>query len=245
MDQFAILIATERDQRMALKSILLALFLLLNSEALSAQPVRHDQPLPEFMGQAVTVVQPKLDADGFFPAGPASVCVEFVPQKQCYTAPKDFGRDPKVTVVQLKKGVPALFFRAAGGGVSGFPIHFALLRPGETKNLEDSLDISVSDQSQHAFWNEPAISTAPIFVTADYVWGPEEGHHVAHRYIISTYVFGLSREVDRYYLQDQYMTVQKYDLDAKTDILASEKQQILVRLRRVKAETERRKGSPR
>ena len=230
---------------MALKSILLALLLFLDSDALSAQPVFHDQPLPEFMGRAVTVVESKLDADGFFPEGPASVCVEFVPQRQCYTAPKTFGRNPKVAVVQLEKGVPALFFSAAGGGVSGFPIHFALLRPGETKNLEDCLDISVSNQSQHAFWNDPAISTAPIFVTADFVWGPEEGHDVEHRYIISTYVFGLSREVNRYFLQDRYMTVHKYDLDAKIDILASERQEILARLRRVKAETERRKGAPR
>ena len=148
-------------------------------------------------------------------------------------------------MIQLEQGVPALFFSAAGGGVSGFPIHFALLRPGERNDLEDNLDISVSNQSQYAFWNDPAISTAPTFVTADFVWGPEESHYVEHRYIVSTCVFGLSREVDRYYLQDRYMTVQKYDLDAKTDILASEKQEILARLRRVKAETERRKGTPR
>jgi hypothetical protein len=41
------------------------------------------------------------------------------------------------------------------------------------------------------------------------------------------------------------MTVHKYVLDAKTDVLASEKQEILARLRRVKAETERRQGTPR
>ncbi len=230
---------------MELKSILLALFLFLDSEALSAQPGLHDQPLREFMGRAVTVVQPKLDADGFFPEGSASVCVEFVPQRQCYTAPKNFGRNLKLTVVQLEKGVPAIFFSAASGGVSGFSIHFALLRPGETKNLEDSLDISVSNQSQYAFWNYPTISSAPIFVTADFVWGPEESHYVEHRYIISTYLFGLSREIDRYYLQDRYMTVNKYDLHARADILASEKQEILTRLRRVKAETERQRRTRR
>ena len=40
------------------------------------------------------------------------------------------------------------------------------------------------------------------------------------------------------------MTVRKYDLDAN-DILASEKQDILARLARVKAETEREKRTPR
>ena len=44
---------------MVLKSIFLALFLFLDLEALNAQPVLPDQPLPEFMGQAVTVLQPK------------------------------------------------------------------------------------------------------------------------------------------------------------------------------------------
>ena len=41
-----------------------------------------------------------------------------------------------------------------------------------------------------------------------------------------------------YYLEDRYMTIHKYDLDADANILASEKQEILARLRRVKAETE-------
>jgi hypothetical protein len=42
-----------------------------------------------------------------------------------------------------------------------------------------------------------------------------------------------------YYLEDQYMTVRKYDLDANADILAAEKQEITARLKRVKAERER------
>jgi len=230
---------------MALKSTLLTLFLFLASEGLNAQPALHDQHLPSFMGRAVSVVEPKLDPDGFFPEGPASVCVEFLPQRQCYTAPKDFGRNPAVTVVQLEKNAPALFFSAVSGGVSGFEIHFALLQPGRAKDLEDILNVSVSNQSQHAFWNDPSISTTPIFVTADFIQGPEESHYSEHRYMISAYVFGLSREIDRYYLQDRYMTVQKYDLDAKVDILASEKQEILARLRRIKSETERRQGKPR
>jgi hypothetical protein len=42
-----------------------------------------------------------------------------------------------------------------------------------------------------------------------------------------------------YYLDDRYMTSRKYDLDdKKTDILGSEKQEILTRLRRAKAVSE-------
>ena len=37
-----------------------------------------------------------------------------------------------------------------------------------------------------------------------------------------------------YYLEDRYMTARKYDLDANVDILASEKREILARLRRLR-----------
>ena len=122
------------------------------------------------MGRDITIVEPELDDDGFFPKGPASVCVEG-PQRQCYTAPKDFARVPTVTVVQMEKDAPALLFSAASGEISGWQIHFALLGIGTGKNLENLLrsDLSVSNQSQHAFWTDPTISKAAIFVTADYV----------------------------------------------------------------------------
>jgi len=85
-----------------------------------------------------------------------------------------------------------------------------------------------------------SISDAQIFVMANYVWGPDEAHYDNHRYIISAYVRKPSSILDDlyYYLEDRYMTVHKYDLDANADILGSEKQEILARLRRVKAETE-------
>ena len=68
--------------------------------------------------------------------------------------------------------------------------------------------MEVSNQSQHAFWTEPAISGAPIFVTADYVWGPDESHYSEHRYTISSYSLQSSTEVDDryYYLEDRKKT---------------------------------------
>jgi hypothetical protein len=193
------------------------------------------QPLPKFMGRQVTILEPKHLDD--FPLGPASVCLEG-PLRQCYTAPQGFGNNPTVAIVQLQKDVPAILFSAETGGNSGSEIHFALLRPGTGKDLEDlfAADASVSNQSQHAFWTDSEVSPAPIFLTAEYVYGPGEGHYGAHRYVVSSYVLGSSMADQRlYYLQDRYMTVRKYDLDAKADVLASEKPTTLSRLRRVKA----------
>ena len=205
------------------------------------------QGLPKFMGREVTITEPELVDE--FPKGPASICVEGPPQRQCYTAPKDYGRDPNVALVRIKNDVPALLFSAASGGVSGFSIHFALLHPGTGKDLENLFlsDLSVSNQSQHAFWTEPTISDAPIFLTAEYSFGPDEGHYGEHRYLVSAYVLRPSSMIDGtyYWLEDQYLTIRKYDLDANADILTSEKQEILARLARVKAETERQKRTPR
>jgi hypothetical protein len=194
------------------------------------------QTLPKFMGREVKVIKPERE-DDFFPKGPASVCIEAPPQQQCYTAPKEFGNSPTVALVQLDKDTPALFFSAASGGISGWQVHFALLRPATGKDLWDSFpDVSVSNQNQYAFWNEASISAAPIFVTADVAWESDQAHYGEHRYIISAYTrTPPSYDDDIYLLEDRYMTVRRYDLGAHADALASEKQEILARLRRVKA----------
>jgi len=226
---------------MAVKILIPAVLLFLTSRAPS-------QNLPKFMGRDVTITEPELK-DEFFPKGSASVCIEGPPQRQCYTAPRDFGRSPTVTVVQLEKNKPGLLFSAESGGVSGWEIHFALLLPGTGKDLQNVLlsDPTVSNQSQHAFWSDSTISESPIFLTAEYVFGADDGHYGEHRYVISAYVMRRSSIVDdpAYYLEDRYMTVRKYDLDANTDILTSEKREILARLARVKTESKRQKRTPR
>ena len=213
---------------MTVKLSILLLLLLIDTSA---------QSVPKFMGREITIVDPGQKEDGFEPKGPASVCLEGPPERQCYTTPQGYGNNPTVAVVQLQKDVPTLLFSAQSGGVSGFLIQFALLRPGAGKDLQNFFfpDMSVSNQSQHAFWSNPAISQAQIFVTADFVWGPDESHYEPHRYIISAYTIF----ENRYYLEDRYMTARKYDLDANADILNSEKQEILARLRRIKAGSKR------
>ena len=181
--------------------------------------------------------QPELDEDGFFPKGTASVCLAGSP-RQCYTPPADFGRNAEAEVVQLQKGFSALLFSAASGGVSGFRIHFALLRPGTGKKLENWFmdEMELSNQSQYAFWTDLSISNAKLFVTADYVWGPDDGHYGPHKYMISVYLRRSSSILDGryYYLSDRYMTARKYDLEAKADVLGSERPEIIARLKRVK-----------
>jgi hypothetical protein len=120
------------------------------------------QPLLKFMGRQVTIVEPEHTEDGF-PKGPASVCLEGPPRRQCYTAPKDYGNNPTITPVQLGKDQSALLFSAETGGVSGWLVHFALLGPGLQESLVE--DVSVSSQNQHTFWTESTISDALIFIT--------------------------------------------------------------------------------
>jgi hypothetical protein len=221
------------DGTMSAKLIVFAWLLSMGTSA---------QTLPKFMGREVTIIKPEIQ-DDFFPKGPASVCIAGPPQRQCYTAPKDFGRDPEITMVRLDNATPAIFFWVASGGVSAFGIHFALLRPGTDKELDDSFPyIEVSNQSQHAFWNEPSISASPIFLTADGAGQSEHTHYGEHRYIISAYIrtsppYNEFND-DIYLLEDQYLTIRKYAPFPNADILASEKQEILARLRRVKAATQ-------
>jgi hypothetical protein len=220
-----------------MKVIIAAAWLFWGSTEIWAQSV-----LPKFMGHAIATAKSKFDADGFA-TDPASVCVEFVPKRQCYTAPNDYRNHPTATVVQVQKDTPALFFSAESYGVSGWQIHFALLRPGAGSDLEDIFrsDTSVSNQSQHEFWTDSSISDAQIFVTAEYVWGHDECHTCIHRYLISAYVLKPSSYADAlfYYLEDRYMTIRKYNLDTKANVLASERQEILARLKRIKAENPR------
>jgi hypothetical protein len=217
---------------------------LMFAAGLVAQSGVGPPPPKSFMGRPITVVVPKLDADGFYPLGPASICVEGPPLRQCYTAPEDFGRAPKVEIVQIDTATSALLFSAESGGVSGFMVHYALLLPGTGPELEDLFfqNLSVSEQSQSRFIGAPAISKAPIFVTADYIMAPDESHHGPHRYISSAYVSRYSREMQRLYytLEDQYMTILRYDTFSTRGIIASEEKELLARLERVTSKQSKR-----
>ncbi len=199
--------------------------ILANSVA--AQPLR-------FMGRPVTVVEGELVTEVRFPKGPASICVGGPPRRQCYTAEKDFGKNPTVEVIKIDKTTSAMLFSASSGGLSGFMIHLALLRPGSGPKLENCFPpgLSVSSESQHTFFNHAQASKSPIFVTADYNWGIDESHSGEHRFIVSTYLYQYSelRKESAYSLQDRFMTARRYDIFANAAVITSEKAEILRRL---------------
>src|ERR1051326_4548910 len=95
------------------------------------------QELPKFMGRQVTIIDSGRSEDGFDPKGPATLCAEPPPQRQCYTMPKEYGNEPDAKLVQIDRSTTALLFSAQSGGVSGYNIHFALLHPSIGKDLED------------------------------------------------------------------------------------------------------------
>lgn len=217
--------------------------------AVQAQQISPKGPA-DFLGRKVTIQEAKLDADGFFPLGPSSICLEGPPKRQCYTPPKEYGRYPSFKIIEYAKNKTAILFSVATGGVSGWAVKLALLEPGERDDLEDLLPyVIVSNQSEYKFLNEPSISSALIFVTADATWGPSEAHYGPHRFIVSSYILEGTwpRPIDQdgYALEDRYMTLGKYENyepDKKTTVLDAEKSQILTRLGRVKAEALREAG---
>jgi hypothetical protein len=207
---------------------------------LAGQSARERRQTFRFAGRGVVVTEPELVDDGFYVKGPASVCLEGPPRRQCYTAPGDYGRAPRAEVVWVDKSTERLLFTAASGGVSGFLVHFALLQPGAGAGaeLEDfALKISLSEQGKHRFVTYPSLSNAMVLLTADYVWGMDEAHHGAHRYIISAYLWRQSSETGdfRYVLSDQYMTLRKYDEGQGNRFFGAEEAEIVARLKRVVA----------
>jgi len=85
-----------------------------------------------------------------------------------------------------------------GRGISGSLVHFALLRPITEKDLRNEFfsDVQASSQSKHGFLKEPSISDAPMFVTADYVYGPDESHYSPHRILGRCVALPLGRSFD-------------------------------------------------
>jgi hypothetical protein len=232
-----------------------------------------EQVVMEFQGHQVTLMKPALDDNGFAEES-AQVCFDVASKSQCYTpqhgSGSGWGPDlpigllPELTPMNLSQGRSALLFTVfANYGGSGSTFHYALLRPGNGREIENLLppDLILSEISEQAFWSDPSISDAPIFVTADFVWD-SDGHFSDHRFTISAYVLetpflGLPDSFS-YALDDRYMTVRKYpglnadpgDPDATAGVLNSEKPEILARLKRVKAErikaeAERQAKSPR
>ena len=147
--------------------------------------------------------------------------------------PKFMGRkvtvtDPAPMMVSFPKNRRAFVSKAPSATVLYDARRFWKIARGNDRSGGKGLDvflsdITISNQSKHEFWNLPQLSNAPVFATADYVWGPDESHYSEHRYLVSTYTRRSSPLLDGlfYYLEDRYMTTRKYGEDSH--ILNSEK----------------------
>jgi hypothetical protein len=202
---------------------------------LSAQQTTQGRLM--FKGHAVEVIAADATPDGIEPSGPAKLCV--VGTSRCFTAPKhdpQFGFSPKAEVVQINDTQQAVLFTAvASASGSGTLTLLVLLdlRNGNWVNLLP--DEAITNQGEYKMWRESRVSTAALFVVADFVWGEGETHFAEHRFKVTTYTFGANTR--SYYLRDRYVTSGKYssldDVD-EVDVLSHEKSEIVRRLLRQK-----------
>ncbi|MGB6194565.1 MAG: hypothetical protein WBF42_19025, partial [Terracidiphilus sp.] len=126
-----------------------------------------------------------------------------------------------------------LFSAMFSGCGSGTLTDFSLLavQDGEFVNLLPI--VRLSNQSELRIWNERALSSLPVILTADFLWNIKEGetHFSGHHYQIDVYVFDDANE--RYFREVSYQTVRKYPgLDEANSlrVIESERQAILAKL---------------
>ena len=183
------------------------------------------------------VVNGRTDADGF-PTTSAQLCIKSGTVDQCYSPPSPesplppFGLNATARALKLATGAALIVFTAeSSSGGSGSLTSIALLenRNGQLINLLPN--VGLTNQSEHHFWNLPAVSAMPVLVTADFVRSEGETHFSPHRYRITSFVY--DRQGGRYVQRDQYVTEKKHpgldDVD-NIDVLAPEKTSIVRRL---------------
>lgn len=190
-------------------------------------------------------MQGKLDADGL-PISGAKLCL-LSSSDTCFTMPShavsendmkypfQFGLEPKSERLSLANGGSLIFFTGTfSGGGSGLLERLALLRFGYDGKITDLLPyITVTDQSDRAMWQLPAISSYPILVTADFLWDMDAGetHFAHHFYQVRAYHY--DPKLDRYVEAFSYKTSRKYAGEDDADrirVLAPERAEILRRL---------------
>jgi len=202
--------------------------------------VLAQSPPTHFEGKRIILSKDQLDDPGQAIGNKAAyVCLEAQPENRCYTAPEEYIRSAKVQLVQLNPSSQALLFSAESYGVSGWKFFYSMLQldsKGQFKELFDS-NPTLSSRSTLGWIADPSISVAPTFVTFDAVIGVGETSPEPHRCMVSVYVYVRPEWSDdpRYVFADQFLTVKKYDFYT-TEVLLSEKPEILSRLKRVLAE---------
>jgi hypothetical protein len=190
--------------------------------------------IPDF--PAYKVYAGTMDANGL-PTGAACLCLDASPAL-CYALPErqsdmQFGLEPKTERVSVHGGGSLILFSAAfSGGGSGTLVELALLRYEQDARLRNLLPtVQRTEQGDQAVWQLPSVSSMPVLVTADYVWGKGETHFAQHIFEIRAYLFDSVRQI--YAEKVGYRTSHRYASLDETDqinVLVPERAEILRRL---------------
>ncbi|WP_263356431.1 hypothetical protein [Acidicapsa ligni] len=120
-----------------------------------------------------------------------------------------YGLRAKSQRLKLAGGGGVVLFNANSGGGSGSSDRYVLLRSEPDRQFKNLLpEIIVTNQADVAAWNLPTVSSMPVFLTADYLWGAMEGHYSSHFFEVRIYVY--DPVADRYKLRHKYQTAHKY-----------------------------------
>lgn len=217
-------------------STFLILTLTIPLFAQSPEPVR---PFPPYR-----IVAPYAKAD--FPSKPARLCLLNAP-RTCYKLDSirdgsftkgevvNFGRAPRAERHELSDGGSLVLFMASSGGGSGTTFRLALLRYSTTGSLDDLLPRTLVDnQSDYALWEEPNLSSMPILLTADFLWGAMEAHYGDHRYTVRAYRYdepsAKYEPVLRYVTKHKYPSADIFDGARRYPVLRHERERIVSEL---------------
>jgi hypothetical protein len=224
-------------------SLACANFVLIGMSVLASGQTQTGTQSLSLQFPQFTQKEGQLDADGF-PTSGATLCVLGKPDL-CFEMPSrqedkdltyEFGLEPHSERLPLANGGSWVFFTAMfSGGGSGTLTRFAMLRYRSEGKIENLLPwVGVTNVSQYAMWNLPEVSSYPVLVLADFVWGKGEFHFDSHLYTVEAWMY--DPNADKYIEVFEYKTSKKYSGGDSTPIrvLAPERDEILRRLKSMK-----------
>ncbi|OXI31369.1 hypothetical protein CFB89_18080 [Burkholderia sp. AU16741] len=201
----------------------------------SVQAAPRETAFPRF-----TQTEGKLDGDGL-PLSGVKLCV--LPDRApCFEMPPaplphsskelyQFGLNPRSERLPIASGGSWVFFSGMfSGGGSGMLERVAVLRVGANGKIENLMpNVTETEMADRAMWNVPEVSSYPLFVRADYVWGQDEDHFGQHFFDVDAWVFDPA--ANQYAKRFSYRTSKRYDRGEGSDhVLAAERAEILRRL---------------
>ncbi|VWD40865.1 hypothetical protein [Burkholderia contaminans] len=187
-----------------------------------------------------TQAEGRTDTDGL-PLSGVKLCV--LPDRApCFemppaplpNSPKElyqFGLTPRSERLPIASGGSWVFFSGMfSGGGSGMLERVAILRYGANGKIENLMpEVTQTELADRAMWKVPDVSSYPVFVRADYVWGKGESHFEAHLFDVDAWVFDPA--TNQYKKRLSYRTTKRYDRGEGSDhVLTSERAEILRRL---------------